>query len=283
MSKRTIIIGDVHGCLAELLELIELLHLTQDDRVVFLGDLVDRGPDSVGVVRLVRQEGWECLMGNHEEKHIRWRRHELTRRKTGKKNPILHFDETMARHNLALTDDDVAWMASLPLSIHLGGTWRAVHAGLEPCKTYEEQKDCQSVLRTRFIEEDGTAYTPKDGDAPDPTDKWFWSQRWRGPESIVYGHHIHKFLGPQIGMYFVNRFDTDQISKPVHCVGIDTGCYAGGRLTAMILQEDGRYYFEHVDAISVHYPLSEKYGPTRPKPLYRAVSNDSLLKRGDVK
>ena len=51
------------------------------------------------------------------------------------------------------------------------------------------------------------------------------------------------------------------------CVGIDTGCYAGGRLTAMILMPDGRYWFEWVKAHAVYEPLSDKYGPNRPKPL----------------
>ncbi len=271
-AARVIVVGDVHGCAEELDELIALLQLSGSDRLVFLGDLMDRGPDPVGCVRRVRELGAEMVLGNHDEKHLRWRKHDHARRTTGKKNPIRYFDETMAKQNLALSDDDMAWMASLPLSLDLGGKWRAVHAGLEPCKSYEEQKDCESVLRTRFINDDGSAYTAKDGGAPDPTDKWFWSQRWSGPESIVYGHHIHRFLGPHIDIYNVQRFTGH--SAPIDqvvCAGIDTGCYAGGRLTAMILREDGRYTFEHADAKAVYCPLSDKYGANKPEPLYRAT------------
>lgn len=70
MSSRTIAIGDIHGCLTALNALLEEISPTPDDRVVVVGDYVDRGPDSCGVVdRLLALQG-ECqlipLMGNHE-------------------------------------------------------------------------------------------------------------------------------------------------------------------------------------------------------------------------
>ena len=261
--SRVIVIGDVHGCREELDELLGLLTPAPSDRVVMLGDFMDRGPDPVGVVRRVRELGYESVASNHDEKHVRWRKHHHACKTTGKKNPI-RFDERLAAENLALSDDDIAWIAGLPMSIDLGGGWHAIHAGLEPCKTFAEQKDSPSLLRTRFVNEDGTAYSAKDPNEPDPTDKWFWSDRWFGPESIVYGHHIHRFLGP--------RVDRRHLGFPNCCVGLDTGCYAGGRLTAMVLLPDGQYHFEHVDARKVYEPLSDKYGANRPEPVTRARS-----------
>ncbi|HEX8909086.1 MAG TPA: metallophosphoesterase, partial [Anaeromyxobacteraceae bacterium] len=56
MSVRTIVVGDVHGCLEELDELLRLVELRPGfDRLVFVGDLLDRGPDSLGVVRRARE------------------------------------------------------------------------------------------------------------------------------------------------------------------------------------------------------------------------------------
>jgi bis(5'-nucleosyl)-tetraphosphatase (symmetrical) len=268
---RTIVIGDVHGCADELDELLMSLELQASDRLVFLGDLMDRGPYPARCVRRVRLLGAECTASNHDEKHVRYRRHELIRKATGKKNPV-KFDAVRAEENAMLSDDDIAWIAALPMSIDLGTGWHAVHAGLEPCKTFAEQKDSSALLRTRFINEDGTAYSAKDPYAPDPTDKWFWTERWHGPESIVYGHHIHRFLGPRIDSHEYGAFGSGTRAT---CVGIDTGCYAGGRLTAMILLPTGEYWFEHVDAKRVYEPLSDKYGADKPEPLMRTRQNDA--------
>jgi len=258
---RTIIVGDVHGCLAELKELLWRIQITSNDRVVMLGDFMDRGPDPVGVVKLVRASGFECVKSNHDEKHVRWRGHHNRAVAGGKKNPIV-FDQDQIFQNLGLSDEDIEWMKNLPMSIDLGQGWFAIHAGLEPCKTFEEQKDCESLIRTRFINEDGTAYSAKDPNEKDPTDKWYWSQRWRRPEKIVYGHHIHSLINPRIDSQKIGDFYG---SETTECIGIDTGCYAGGRLTAMILRDDGSYIFDHASALKEYKPLSNKYAENKMK------------------
>lgn len=71
MSKRTIAIGDVHGCRDSLQGIIDLVNPTADDTLVVLGDCIDRGPDSRGVLDLLLELGDRCqlvtLLGNHEE------------------------------------------------------------------------------------------------------------------------------------------------------------------------------------------------------------------------
>src|SRR6476659_3513771 len=89
--RRTLAIGDVHGCRLELDELLALVAYTPStDRLVFVGDLVDRGYDPAGVVRLVRelQQAGDVLVikGNHEEKLCRWFLRVEQQRATGKKN-----------------------------------------------------------------------------------------------------------------------------------------------------------------------------------------------------
>ena len=86
MSPRTLAIGDIHGCLAHLDALLQTIAPTADDHLVFLGDYVDRGPDSAGVlkriIRLTQTHRVTALMGNHEQmmlaareshdKHMDW-------------------------------------------------------------------------------------------------------------------------------------------------------------------------------------------------------------------
>ena len=80
MEQRHIIIGDVHGMSEELALLISNVQPTSKDIVIFVGDLVDKGPDSAGVVRMVREMAESAsfdvvvVEGNHEEKHRRFRR-----------------------------------------------------------------------------------------------------------------------------------------------------------------------------------------------------------------
>ena len=74
-NRRYIVIGDIHGCLNELKQLWNSLKITHNDKVIFLGDLVDKGPDSDGVVTFVREKkeaGYKITLveGNHEEKNI---------------------------------------------------------------------------------------------------------------------------------------------------------------------------------------------------------------------
>ena len=79
MSARTVAIGDIHGDLVHLLALWDALPaLDGDDTLVFLGDYVDRGPDSAGVVRWIRDvlpmltdARVVCLRGNHEDAWVR--------------------------------------------------------------------------------------------------------------------------------------------------------------------------------------------------------------------
>lgn len=58
------VIGDVHGCLKTLKKLIS--SIPSGERICFVGDLVDRGPDSCGVIEYVKENGWDCVLGNHE-------------------------------------------------------------------------------------------------------------------------------------------------------------------------------------------------------------------------
>jgi diadenosine tetraphosphatase ApaH/serine/threonine PP2A family protein phosphatase len=55
-----------------------------------------------------------------------------------------------------------------------------------------------------------------------------WWTLWKGPESVIYGHAVHSLVSPRI----------DEPQPGIRCIGIDTGCVFGGRLTAAIIDKD---------------------------------------------
>src|SRR5208282_6757066 len=71
---RTVIVGDVHGCRRELEQLLDRVAFDAEDRLIFVGDLVARGPDSLGVLDIARRAGALLVRGNHEDKILEWRR-----------------------------------------------------------------------------------------------------------------------------------------------------------------------------------------------------------------
>lgn len=102
----TAIVGDVHGCTGELEDLLETIRFREGrNRLVFVGDLVARGPDSHGTLALARRLGALIVRGNHEEKL-------LSARHRPKSLGAEH--ERLAR---ALSDDEWRMLAKMPLWI----------------------------------------------------------------------------------------------------------------------------------------------------------------------
>jgi diadenosine tetraphosphatase ApaH/serine/threonine PP2A family protein phosphatase len=235
--ERYIIVGDVHGCLDELDELLLLVNYkgcSRGDRLVLAGDLLDRGPDPVGVVRRARELQAEAVLGNHEEKHLRWRKwSNKVAAGESAKNPMRPFDETRLAEHLSLSDDDMDWLEALPPFLRLDESWMVVHAGFETNGVAPEDQKLGKICRVRDVGDDGkmaadhrNPLKPVEGAVP-------WATRWKGPESVVYGHAVHSLLEPR----------TDH-HDGYSCYGIDTGCVFGGRLTAILV---------YLDPASVHF------------------------------
>ncbi|HTN53109.1 MAG TPA: metallophosphoesterase [Anaeromyxobacter sp.] len=221
---RTVVVGDVHGCLTELEALLGQVGYRGDrDRLVLLGDLLDRGPDPVGVLRRVRSLGAECLLGNHEEKHLRYAAHEARRRADPHHRNPVRMDPKRAGEHALLTPDELGWIAGLPRVLPLGGGWLAVHGGLLPGRPLAAQPP-DWLIRLRYLDAGGKPVHRVRGEAGEPGVRR-WAEAWTGPGSVVYGHHAR----PEVTW--------DAPATGVRCVGIDTGCVYGGRLTALLLPE----------------------------------------------
>lgn len=196
---RTIVIGDVHGCATELSELVAKLGVTPADKVVFVGDLIARGPDSRGALAIARRLSAVVVRGNHEHKLLR-------HRATGERLSAMH--QAVAR---SLSPRDWRDLDAMPFYADLPEHGaRVVHGGVDPSAPLERQEP-ELLLTTRTVV-DGRP-SDKHGDA-------LWGALWRGPTHVVFGHNAQR--EPQLHPF---------------ATGLDTGCVYGGRLTALVLRE----------------------------------------------
>jgi serine/threonine protein phosphatase 1 len=205
MSGRLIAIGDIHGCHKEFSDLIDKLDLKKDDRVVLLGDLISRGPDSGKVVALAREYATVSLLGNHELRHLNYRR-------TDDPTHLKKYDyDTMEQ----LRGKDWDYLESMRLTYEdeeLGVV--LVHGGFLPDRPWQKQP-ARIVTRIQVVGKDGEPH--KRSELPDAP---HWSTLWSGPPFVVYGHTPR-----------------EDISRTRWTLGIDTGCVLGGFLTAYVLPE----------------------------------------------
>jgi len=199
---RSIFIGDVHSCADELEELLGRVAATRDDAVFFVGDLVSRGPDPAGVLRLFRSAAAKSVVGNHEQRLL----HARAARASGAPMPKLGASHLALLESL--TDEDWALIEELPLFLHAPEhAVLVVHAGIDEKVPLDEQ-DPWLVTHIRSID-DGK-----------PSERWGtpWGASYVGPPHVVFGHNAQK--GVQL--------------HP-SATGIDTACVYGGALTALVL------------------------------------------------
>lgn len=141
-TPRRFVIGDVHGHFDALLHLFEAIAPTSQDGVYFVGDLIDRGPDSAKVVDFVIRNNYHSLLGNHEQMM-------LDAIGGGNISPQLlqawlysGGQPTLASYDHQIPQEHVNWMQRLPLYLDLGDVW-LVHAGVDPRLPLAEQGEDQ--------------------------------------------------------------------------------------------------------------------------------------------
>ena len=228
-GQRIYAIGDIHGrldlfaALAAAIEEDDRTRGQADTTVILLGDLVDRGPDSAAVIEGAR--AWQShrkvrmLLGNHEEMFLTTYRdvgHMRNFLRYGGRETILSYgvDQDVFRtadireaHDMmrnAISEADMAFLESFEDCIVIGD-YAFVHAGIRP----EEALDSQRGHDLRWIREP------------------FLSHGGDHSHVIVHGHTI-----------------TDDADVRRNRIGIDTGAYASGRLTALALEGTDRWLLE---------------------------------------
>ncbi|AFZ31016.1 metallophosphoesterase [Gloeocapsa sp. PCC 7428] len=137
-SHRRIVIGDIHGHYDGLIKLLEAIAPGTSDKVYFLGDLIDRGPQSALVVEFVQQNSYPCLLGNHEQMLL----NVLSDRASyHMKQAWLSSggNATLSSYkDFTIPQSHAEWMQSLPTYLDLGDVW-LVHAGINPKIPLEKQ------------------------------------------------------------------------------------------------------------------------------------------------
>ncbi|QDU67617.1 metallophosphoesterase [Engelhardtia mirabilis] len=222
---RRIFIGDVQGCREELEALLAAVRFDPaGDQLRPVGDLVNRGPDNVGVLRLLSSLGACSVLGNHDLHLLRCA--QGTRRVKGRDTirDVLEHPERgallgyLAAQPFLRADDDL-------FQVHaaLEPTWRdpaEVLAGIDPLQVDPRSEFC---TRVRYCDSQGRLPQTDRDDPGEPFAPWhdFYDAGAHGGRSVVYGH-----------------WAVAGLVRTSHTLGLDTGCVWGGSLTAWIAEED---------------------------------------------
>jgi bis(5'-nucleosyl)-tetraphosphatase (symmetrical) len=224
MSRR-IFIGDVQGCREELEKLLEKVKFdAATDELHPVGDFVNRGPDSAGVLRVCMRLRAGGVLGNHDVHLLRAAKGTRPTKKGDTFQDVLGAKDR---------EEMLAWLQARPfvrgwkdvLLVHAGVNprWKdpvATLAGLDP---FAASADLAFAIAARYCTSEG-AIPPNDWPPPPPPFRpWyeFWPREVGDKRTVVFGHWARAGLvvRPQIR-------------------GLDTGCVWGGQLTAWIAEED---------------------------------------------
>ena len=195
--KKTLIIGDIHACHAELLDLLDRAGIGDEDLVVSVGDVVDRGPEPAPVLDFFQSRAQSVVIcGNHERKHVR---------------RVFSYSQEVTGAQLGPRyEADVRWMAGLAYHWERPDV-RVVHFGHYPGVPLA---DVPEDVRAGTTSGEGRL-KERFGAAP-------WWDHYDDEIPIVFGHHV---VGPE------PLIVRDRI------YGIDTGACHGLRLTGLILPD----------------------------------------------
>ena len=265
------IIGDVHGCYDELVELLKKLNYKIDSvnydgknygfnvshpenrTAVFLGDLVDRGPASPQVLKLVMsmvQNGSAlCVPGNHDMKLHK----KLNGKAVQEKHGLAETLQQLENESEEFKNDVKEFLYGLISHYVLdSGKLVVAHAGLKE----EMQGRGSGAVRSFCLYGETTGETDEFGLPV----RYNWASEYRGRAKVVYGHT------PVPNPQWLNN-----------TIDIDTGCVFGGALTAL------RYPEEEFVSVKAKKVYSEPVRPIEPKVSFSLQhENDDLLDIQDV-
>ncbi|XP_046361405.2 bis(5'-nucleosyl)-tetraphosphatase PrpE [asymmetrical]-like isoform X2 [Haliotis rufescens] len=212
-GRAVFVVGDVHGCLEELQDMIQVVK-KMEAKVLFLfvGDLINRGPSSIGVLRLIQSGEIDCyaVRGNHEEIVLKEYRF--------MKNDPNYVLRTKHKWIKDMTTQDHHFLSQLPFTIGIPSLNSiVVHAGIVPGLSLDKQSLVALTRMRNIIEEDyfdggGLVFSNKpDRGVP-------WSSLWPGPQHVYFGHDARRGF---------RQYD--------FATCLDTGCQYGNKLTGIFI------------------------------------------------
>lgn len=252
-NRRLIFIGDIHGCIDELRVLIQKVKYNpHQDHLIALGDVVNKGPDSKGVVDFLMERGASCVRGNHDDR-ILLAANELSEPsliipseeqdglgsfKESKISRKVREDRELAK---SLSKKQLEWLRACPVILRVGdlshfGELVAVHAGLVPGIPLEDH-DPVAVMNMRIV--DITTHTPSKKHSQEGSVPWAecWNQyqKQMSPHWTLFSRKKVKHTTVVYGHDSKRGLQLDTYTK-----GLDTGCVNGNKLTAWVVSDFGR-------------------------------------------
>ena len=205
-SPQVLIIGDVHGCLEELKELLQTFAYDPSSlTVILVGDLVNKGPFSAEVVRFVREQNFHCVLGNHDVSALQ------------RVFAFMRGEEVPEKYSYVqrLSQEDIEWYSSLPFTISLPEFNAIVtHAGLVPgVPLLEQTVFSMTKMRNILKHKQGELEALERN-----TEGENWAVFWGAAPHVYYGHDAKRGLQ-------LHEFAT----------GLDSGCCYGRELTGVLL------------------------------------------------
>lgn len=225
--ERRIFVGDIQGCSAELDRLLRELKMGSGDQLYCVGDLVNRGHDSLGVLRRLRESGAHTVLGNHDLYLLKIAAGRIRVAADHRVRAVLDAPDAA---------ELVHWLEEQPI-LHVEDDVAVVHGGLHP--SWSDLVSLQSELNAAVMAHVGGApdwriefatsvrYCDASGqlppaDYPPPAPPFFpWDHFYAGERIIVFGHWARR-----------------GVVHGAHVRGLDSGCVYGGPLTAWIAEED---------------------------------------------
>ncbi len=194
---RTIIFGDIHGCVHEWQDLMKKASVSREDRLVTIGDLVCKGPFPKETLDLALSlPNLQCILGNYE-----WYLLKIWEGKTcpwpGKIHARTTYEE-LGRD----ADKYMTFISTWPLYLETP-EYLAVHAGIKPGIPLDRQQP-EDLLHLRTLEPDGSP----------------WYESYTEEKLIIHGHWARQGLNVRANV-----------------IGLDSGCVYGRKLSALILPE----------------------------------------------
>ena len=201
MAGRRIVVGDIHGCYDELMELLEKVGIGDDDRIFSVGDLITKGPKNKEVLELFMTDArFATVIGNHDLA--------LRRKWNGEEVELKPAQKETHKELKGEKDAYVSFFNRMPFMIDLG-SHLVVHAGVRPTvELYSQTTSDMTLIRTLGANPESDEGTP-------------WYHVYHGEKIILFGH-----------------WPAPEPRRGRKAIGLDTGCVYGYNLTAYIIEED---------------------------------------------
>jgi len=211
---RLIVYGDIHGCYDELVALREKIGITKEDTEICVGDFVNKGKDTIKVLDLLIKENIKSVLGNNEEKLIRYLEHE----KAGDDPNPVTLDESYLGE---LTNKHIKYLYNIPLYMKIDN-YTIVHGGVQNSMNLKKlsQSEKEKVIRLRYLDKNGGFLPLRHNE----TEITFWADIYNGDEGfILYGHQPF-----------------EEVRENKYALGLDTGCVYGNKLSAAVIDKTGK-------------------------------------------